>query len=326
VIGRGVVSTLWTRSRLKGAIATLGWARKGVRIHPSARIDMRTGLLRAARGVKVSDRCRIRADLGSTIELDTGVWIAEDCAIESIGRIVVGANTTIQRRTSIIGSVEIGQDCILAPNVFISSGTHPIRRWPHLPIREQERRMEGLGEPPHNARVVIGDDCWLGVNVVISPGVSIGQGAVIGANAVVTTDVLPYAVMAGSPARQISERLVWAPPTSLELTDPASLPYVVGAETVYDGDKIIAMVAESTKLFIADLAPERAAVLEVDVVKPATVILNGSVHELSNTGRIRLRVSHNLGSSISVSAPGGAIRLIALRTDGMPPEHVPAAT
>jgi acetyltransferase-like isoleucine patch superfamily enzyme len=121
---------------------------------------------------------------------------------------VIGAGTTIQRRSTINGNVTIGIECLLAPNVFISSGTHPFRLVPQMPIREQERlvasgalQFEGADKP-----VVIEDDCWLGANVVINPGVTVGRGCIVGANSVVTKNVAPYTVVAGVPAKKIGER------------------------------------------------------------------------------------------------------------------------
>jgi acetyltransferase-like isoleucine patch superfamily enzyme len=54
--------------------------------------------------------------------------------------------------------------------------------------------------------VVIGDKVWIAYRAIILPGVTIGEGAVIAAGAVVTKDVMPYSIMAGSPARKIGER------------------------------------------------------------------------------------------------------------------------
>lgn len=55
--------------------------------------------------------------------------------------------------------------------------------------------------------VVIGNDVWIGKSAIILPGVSIGDGAVIGAQSVVTKDVLPYSVAVGNPARLVKFRL-----------------------------------------------------------------------------------------------------------------------
>lgn len=52
----------------------------------------------------------------------------------------------------------------------------------------------------------IGDGAWLGMRAMIMPGVTIGEGAVVAANSVVTKDVAPYSIVAGSPAKQIKYR------------------------------------------------------------------------------------------------------------------------
>ena len=52
-------------------------------------------------------------------------------------------------------------------------------------------------------RIVIGDNVWVGFDAVIFPGVTIGEGAVVGAKSVVTSDVPPYTVVAGNPARSV---------------------------------------------------------------------------------------------------------------------------
>lgn len=54
--------------------------------------------------------------------------------------------------------------------------------------------------------VCIGSDVWIGANVTVRPGVRIGDGAIVGANSVVTGDIPPYAIYAGCPARLIRYR------------------------------------------------------------------------------------------------------------------------
>jgi acetyltransferase-like isoleucine patch superfamily enzyme len=70
-----------------------------------------------------------------------------------------------------------------------------------------------LGHDPRSATfedrggdVVIGDRVWIGYRAIVLPGVTIGEGAVVGAGAVVTKNVGPYAIVAGNPARKIGER------------------------------------------------------------------------------------------------------------------------
>lgn len=73
--------------------------------------------------------------------------------------------------------------------------------------------------------VVIEDDCWLGINVVVCPGVTVGRGTVVGANAVVTSSTLPYSIVAGAPARLIGQRLGFYPPISIRADSIEDIPY-----------------------------------------------------------------------------------------------------
>ncbi|MBK2043938.1 hypothetical protein IB642_02760 [Allofrancisella guangzhouensis] len=114
----------------------------------------------------------------------------------------------MQRYATINGDVCIGNGCIIAPNVFISSGTHPFREYPGNTIRDQEKliiKQKGSLDCL-SKKIIIGDDCWLGINVVVCPGVKIGKGCIIGANSVVTKDVPDNTVMAGIPAKKIGVR------------------------------------------------------------------------------------------------------------------------
>ena len=83
----------------------------------------------------------------------------------------------------------IGDHTVIAPGCFITDHNHGIA--PDKRIDEQPC----VSEP-----VTIGKDVWLGTKVVVLPGVSIGDGAVVAANAVVTKNVPPAGVVAGVPA------------------------------------------------------------------------------------------------------------------------------
>lgn len=94
------------------------------------------------------------------------------------------------------GDIEIGDDCLIANQVEIVTGNHECSRL-DVPMRLQGRSPD---------RVVIGRDCWIGTHAVILGGVTIGEGAVVGAGAVVTKDVEPYGIAAGVPAELIGSR------------------------------------------------------------------------------------------------------------------------
>ena len=98
------------------------------------------------------------------------------------------------------GEVTIGDDCSFGPNVTRVTPIHPM-----LP-GERRAILNRDGEPKHMCYakpVHIGHDCWLGANVVVCPGVTIGDNCVIGAGSVVTRDVPPDSFAAGNPCRVI---------------------------------------------------------------------------------------------------------------------------
>lgn len=69
-----------------------------------------------------------------------------------------------------------------------------------------EKAMPSLKDLPFKGDTVIGNDVWIGQNAVIMPGVHIGDGAIIAANAVVAKEVPPYTVCGGNPARMLRKR------------------------------------------------------------------------------------------------------------------------
>ena len=96
--------------------------------------------------------------------------------------------------------VTIGDDCNFGPNVTIVTPVHPM-----LPDERRALR-NAVGEEKHMCYakpVRIGNDCWLGANVTVCPGVTIGHGCVIGAGSVVTRDIPDGSFAAGVPCRVI---------------------------------------------------------------------------------------------------------------------------
>ena len=106
----------------------------------------------------------------------------------------------------------IGKFCAIATNVkFIMNGANHkldgISTYP-FPIFGQgwEAAMDKLMELPSRGDTIIGNDVWIGYEALIMPGVKIGDGAVIAARSVVVSDIPPYVVAGGNPARPIKQR------------------------------------------------------------------------------------------------------------------------
>lgn len=113
--------------------------------------------------------------------------------------ITIGSNTYINGGYLFAGEkskIIIGEDCLISYNVHIRTTTHNYKK-KSIKIREQGNIEKDIK---------IEDDVWIGFGAQIMPGVTLHTGCVIGAGAVVTKDVDEYTVVAGVPARKISER------------------------------------------------------------------------------------------------------------------------
>lgn len=122
---------------------------------------------------------------------------AQICACNNESKIKIGARTTIGFYTFIYASehIEIGDDCLIAPFVYIVDSDHSIAR--EKPINLQPNQKE---------KIVIEDDVWIATGAKILKGVTIGKGAVVAAGSVVKGDVAPYSIVGGIPAKVIGQR------------------------------------------------------------------------------------------------------------------------
>jgi len=128
------------------------------------------------------------ASCGRNVNVERGADIGS-------GRhISIGDNSGIGLNAYISGPVAIGANVIMGPGVVLLA----INRVYDDPARAVI--TQGYQEP---ATIVIGDDVWIGANVVVLPGRRLHDRSVVGAGSVVTKDVAPGAVVAGNPARPI---------------------------------------------------------------------------------------------------------------------------
>lgn len=177
----------WLFRKMQGAELYLALRRlrkEGRAIAPTAnfgprvqlRIDESAANFVVGERVAVLQDCWLIAHPGDALVLEDDVFISQHCTVS--------------------GTVRIGRGTLIGGFVTIIDANHRVDDRTR-PIREQggERRP-----------IDIGEDVWIGTNAVILPGVRIGDGAVVAANATVTKDVPPMAIVAGTPARLLRMR------------------------------------------------------------------------------------------------------------------------
>ncbi|MCP5382485.1 MAG: acyltransferase [Kordiimonadaceae bacterium] len=125
--------------------------------------------------------------------------------------IEIGNNSEFGQRCLIHSDVKIGDDVLMGPDVKIYSRNH-ITRSLEEPIRTQGKVT---------LRTIIGNDVWIGANVIILPGVVVNDHAVLAAGAVVSKDVPPYAIVGGNPSRILKYRNE----EKMNAENKANLPY-----------------------------------------------------------------------------------------------------
>ena len=131
--------------------------------------------------------------IGPYVSLSAGMLPAQALVNDHI--VTIGDRCLIGRQSSIVGHLEltIGNDVFFGPNVYVTDQNHGVDDLT-MPIGRQT-----AGEKP----VAIGDGSWLGANVVVLPGVTIGRHVAVGAGSIVTSDLPDHAVAVGNPARVI---------------------------------------------------------------------------------------------------------------------------
>lgn len=137
-------------------------------------------------------------DVGHGVSILMGPYIQMTGIRTSGRRVSIGSGTVINQKCLIYtsGGLIIGNNVSISAEVALITGTHDIND-PDFPSDYRP--------------IVIDDYAWIGTRAIILQGVTIGQGAVVMAGAVVTKDVEPFAVVGGVPARQITERTLRNP-------------------------------------------------------------------------------------------------------------------
>lgn len=130
-------------------------------------------------------------------------------ALAKLERTEVGKCTYIGTLTAAY-DCSIGKFCSIARECYLGGANHPIDWVTTSPCFHLNINATGVcyaeNEFKWNKRTIIGNDVWMGIRSIVVSGVTIHDGAVIGAGSVVTKDVGPYEIWAGNPARFIRKR------------------------------------------------------------------------------------------------------------------------
>lgn len=146
---------------------------------------------------RVAGRMRVYVDRGEIV-VGVAVRIVSHNAATVLaafpgGRIEIGDRTFLNYGVDISATrlVTIGRDCLIGAHVGI--------------LDNDFHDLVERGRMPASRPVVIGDRVWLGNRVLVLPGVTIGEGAVVGAGSVVVSDIAPWTLAVGNPARAIRQ-------------------------------------------------------------------------------------------------------------------------
>ena len=131
-----------------------------------------------------------RLEIGANTLFEPNVWIT----VGDDAQVRIGEGTFLNIAVMVAAArlVEIGSHCMLANGCFVTDANHRFDD-PDTPVPWQGFDSRGPTR--------IGDNVWLGANVVVTSGVTIGERCVIGANSVVTQDIPPFSIAAGVPAK-----------------------------------------------------------------------------------------------------------------------------
>ncbi len=148
------------------------------------------------KGACIRRRTRLDVVPWNQFELGVDSTIEDFSAINNgVGPVIIGDRTKIGLSNTIIGPVTIGNDIRLAQNITLSGLNHNYQDI-NIPIHQQ-----GVSTAP----IRIEDNTWIGANVVVLAGITVGKHSIVAAGSVVTKDVPPYSVAVGNPARIVKQ-------------------------------------------------------------------------------------------------------------------------
>jgi len=160
---------------------------KGAQLKIGNKVELR-------RNVEIRVHQQSQVHIGSNVRIDRGVRLlsTNKAKLQLEDGVRVGLYTVFNGGDSI----RVGSKSLISGFVYLQTSMHGFKD------RSQEVQNQGYDHAPIN----LGKDCWLGTHVVVLPGVNLGQGVIVGSNAVVNKSAEDYQVIGGIPAKVLKER------------------------------------------------------------------------------------------------------------------------
>ena len=156
----------------------------------------------------------LTAKISPNVSIRSNVHIGENCYIapdvDLRKNVIVGDNSYINNGT-LVASGTIGKFCSIGYNCQIGIFEHPTNLISTSPSIYRHKNLSQEAKPNWsgddiNSPPIIGNDVWIGSDVICLQGVKVGDGAILSAGCVVTKDVAPYSIVGGIPAKEIKKR------------------------------------------------------------------------------------------------------------------------
>ena len=144
----------------------------------------------------------LRIEYPKNLELGSGSYFGFDCKIyaSEFSKVKIGSgcefNSNVMINARGRGSIFIGNNVLIGPNVVLRSSDHS---FVSLSEKISEQGVE-------DGYIIVKDNVWIGSNCVILKNITIGEGSIVAAGAVVTKDIEPYSLVGGVPAKIIKKR------------------------------------------------------------------------------------------------------------------------
>ena len=178
---------------LYGVVRKCGWRLQGAKF--GQKTSLSTLIITWPHQVSVGKNCTIEENVAFKFD---GIWEPGPSIIVN-DDVFLGRNCEFNVRLR----VEIEKHCLIASGCKFIDHDHAIER---LYLNDVEAVLNLA--PGSECPILIEAGVWLGVNVIVLKGVTVGRGAIVGAGAVVTKSIPPYEIWAGVPARKLGERPV----------------------------------------------------------------------------------------------------------------------